>query len=186
MHGLNAANEIFLVQSVLHFIILRVAHSHRVPGLPTPSYTSLCEGLPFSAYITAYFYLYKVFIFTRLPALFLPAISFQVWNGLPSNLTTASGKRKGEKNHKVFHFNMTSEWIMGSFKLAFSHTPYDVDLTWLSSQQVFWQTGMWGLWAQSIGLAHCKCGWYALTMYKKRMWNIFKQEHKIYVKLQGI
>lgn len=54
-----------------------------------------CAGPAFSAHETAHFYLYKVFIFARLPALCIPAISCQVWNGSPFNFTTASGKRKG-------------------------------------------------------------------------------------------
>lgn len=132
MPGLSAANETFSVQSILHlvpthFIILRVAHSHRGPTsgftqLTTPSYTYDVHGRHFLHSVPACFYLYKVFIFARLSALFLLAICCQVWNGSPSNFTTASGKRKVGKNHKVFHFNVTSEWIMGSFKLAFSHT----------------------------------------------------------------
>lgn len=107
MQGLGSANEIFSVQSLLsrvppHFIIQRVAPSRPAPrsgfSQPPTLYLHLSGArLTFSACVTGYFHLYKVFIFNRLPALSPLAIRCQVWNGSHSNFMTAPGERKGQE-----------------------------------------------------------------------------------------
>lgn len=53
-----------------------------------------CERLTFTKSMPARLYLYAVFILVRLPPLFQPAISCQVWSSSASSFPTAPGKLK--------------------------------------------------------------------------------------------